>query len=98
MADAKAMVDAAKTPENRLNAFLREYELLNSSVDKDVVKRQVEDLKATIKKKIADDAIALANEANIKKLQESLLFKYNPDIKYKAGPQTPFIRIDAATL
>ena len=49
MTAAKAAVDAAKTPEDRLNALLREYELMNPSVDKDAVNCQVEDLEATKK-------------------------------------------------
>ena len=38
MTAAKAAVDAAKTPEDRLNALLKEYELMNPPVDKDAVK------------------------------------------------------------
>ena len=49
---------------------------MSLSVDKDAVNRQVEDLKATINKKLQNDAIALANEARIKKQQETFPFRF----------------------
>ena len=56
---------------------------MNPSVDKEAVSHKAEDLKATFKIKQAAEAIA-------KTLQETLPYRYNPDIRYKAGPLTPF--------
>ena len=67
---------------------------MNPSVDKDAVNRQVEDLKATINKKLQNDAVALANEARIRKQRETLPFRFNQDIKYQVGPYKNFIHTD----
>ena len=71
---------------------------MNPSVDRDAVKRQVEDLKATIKKRNEGAANVLANEARIKRLQEMLRFKFNPNINYSVSPNKIFIRIDVDSL
>ena len=88
-ADAKAIADA-KAANAKAAALVANVKTHGESELDRLTKEIVKSNPGWKESKVRED---LTNQMKAKALQETLPFRYNQDIKYKACPLTPFIRL-----